>query len=294
MNHLHFRTIECVAQVQQILAAEVDAVDTVDPIQKIQQVLASLGHSLDAKVAYIVSYHHGYTKCGVVYEWRPDGSQALPGKVGGTANFNQSFFYDQPNQKALIEPLVFQGRWVASIALSLPDDSEDEHAPEVLRLCSFVGSLLAPFWHSHLEAIRAKAPPAQELTLSDEHVSKSTEHIHVLVVEDGEMNRIVMSRIIERLGAVAHVVETGKAGVEICQQRKFDVIFMDLNMPLMDGFDATRQVVTSCPLNAFTPIIAVTADTTSGIERRCKKIGIKQYLSKPVDVKQIADVLDAL
>lgn len=292
MKHLHFKTIQCVAEVQRILAAKTDGVE---PIQKIQQVLASVGVSLEAKVAYVVCYDSGFTECELVCEWNPDGAPPLPLGVRGAADFIEEFFQNQTQTKAFIEPLIFEGRWLASLALSLPDDSEDEHAPEVLRLLSLTGSLLAPFLHSNLEAIRAEAPSVvKKLTLSGKHASKSAADVHALIVEDNRMNQFVMKKIVEQCGAVAHVVETGKECVEICQQIRFDVIFMDLNMPMMDGFDATRQVVTSCPLNEFTPIIAVTANTTDGIERRCKKIGMRQYISKPIQVKQIIEVMDAL
>lgn len=291
MNELHFRTIQCVTDIQRILGARIDGDD---PVHTIRSVLESLAHSLDAKAAYIVGYDSEFTKCEVVYEWKSDGAPSFPREVCATADFYQAFFRDQPHQKALIEPLIFNGRWLASLALSLPEDSDKEHAPEVLRLLRIVGTLLSPFWENNHEAIRSKTSSAVKLTLSDEHVSESAKGIHALIVEDNVMNQIVLAKIVEMCGAVAHVAETGKDCVEICKQRRFDVIFMDLSMPLMDGFDATRLVVTSCPLNKSTPIVAVTSNVTEGIERRCEKIGMKHYISKPIEVKQVVDVMDTL
>ncbi|MFW6217624.1 MAG: response regulator [Verrucomicrobiota bacterium] len=113
----------------------------------------------------------------------------------------------------------------------------------------------------------------------------------ILVVEDDPSNAHVLRKIIERRGALVETAQSGQEAVAACIRTKFDIIMMDLRMPDLDGFDATREIVTGRNLNYDTPIIAVTADTTEGIERRCTKLGMRHYISKPIRASVISDVI---
>lgn len=168
-----------------------------------------------------------------------------------------------------------------------------------------------PFTHQEAELIRGAAlmlAPHLEKEISDplpsprlnapeeENIKPTTpsDESHILIVEDDEANLFMIQKFIERFGAIPHAVRNGQDAIQICKKMKFDVILMDLTMPKLDGFDATREIVTGANLNRSTPIIAVTADVTDGIERRCKKIGMQHYIAKPIRRDTILRVLTDL
>lgn len=150
--------------------------------------------------------------------------------------------------------------------------------PEDHELIRSTALLLAP----HLKN-GAETPAPPKLNAPKEGVKPPpSNELHILIVEDDEANLFMIQKFIERFGAIPHAARNGQDAIQVCKEMKFDVILMDLTMPKLDGFDATREIVTGANLNRKTPIIAVTADVTEGIERRCKKIGMQHYIAKPV------------
>ncbi len=106
----------------------------------------------------------------------------------------------------------------------------------------------------------------------------------VLLVEDGEANRKMLGLIMRRAGATVVTAENGQIGVELASNQHFDVIVMDMQMPVMDGYTATRTLRE----NGFTvPIIALTAHAMRGDEKRCLDAGCSNYLTKPVESEDL-------
>ena len=116
----------------------------------------------------------------------------------------------------------------------------------------------------------------------------------ILVAEDNATNRDVILAQLEKLGYRADAVCDGAEAVEALQPGNapqggvYDLVLMDCEMPVMDGFEATRRISASIP---GIPIVAVTADAMSGDRDRCLSKGMNDYLSKPVDLKELANVL---
>jgi two-component system, sensor histidine kinase and response regulator len=114
----------------------------------------------------------------------------------------------------------------------------------------------------------------------------------ILLVEDGATNRKLISLILERAGAKMRSAENGRAGVETASAEPFDLILMDMQMPVMDGYSATRELRR---LGCTAPIVALTAHAMSGDEQRCRDAGCSGYLTKPIDPHRLlATVADAL
>jgi CheY-like chemotaxis protein len=111
----------------------------------------------------------------------------------------------------------------------------------------------------------------------------------ILVAEDNPTNRDVALAQLEKLGYTADAVSDGAEAIEALQQRGYGLVLMDCEMPVMDGFEATRRIRES--IQPGIPIIAVTADAMSGDRDRCLSKGMNDYLSKPVDLGRLADVL---
>jgi signal transduction histidine kinase/DNA-binding NarL/FixJ family response regulator len=114
----------------------------------------------------------------------------------------------------------------------------------------------------------------------------------VLLVEDGRVNRKLISLVLQRAGAEVVTAENGQIALDLVAQRQFDVILMDMQMPVMDGYTATRQLRAS---GVATPIIALTAHAMSGDEQKCLRAGCSCYLAKPVNAARLLrTVADAL
>ena len=113
---------------------------------------------------------------------------------------------------------------------------------------------------------------------------------HVLLVEDNFVNQKVAVRFLERLGCTVEVASNGAEGVAACQQRHFDIVLMDLQMPVMDGMTATRKI-RAWETTGHLPIIALTANAMTGDRELCEAAGMDGYLTKPIEVERLRNAL---
>jgi signal transduction histidine kinase/CheY-like chemotaxis protein len=114
----------------------------------------------------------------------------------------------------------------------------------------------------------------------------------VLLVEDNLVNQRVAQRLLERLGCEVVIASDGADGVAKYQCEIFDLIFMDIQMPVMDGYTATERIRQLESGQRRTPIIALTADALSEQSDRCAKVGMDDFLTKPLDMNRLHAVLD--
>lgn len=120
--------------------------------------------------------------------------------------------------------------------------------------------------------------------------------LRVLLAEDNEVNRLVAMDMLTMLGHSAKAVENGRQALETLQQEPFDLVLMDVNMPEMDGEEATRIIRRSPPqgVDPHIPIIAMTAYAQSGDRERFLAGGMDDYLAKPIDLKEVSQVLERM
>ena len=134
---------------------------------------------------------------------------------------------------------------------------------------------------------------------SDQVASKvdgsSLRSLRILVVDDGLVNQEVAVGILELMGHTCSVATTGSEAVRACEESDFDVIFMDLEMPDMDGVEATRAIrERERLLTTHTSIVAMTAHALSGIRGKCLEAGMDEYLSKPIQPDSLTAVLQKI
>lgn len=110
--------------------------------------------------------------------------------------------------------------------------------------------------------------------------------LHILLVEDNLMNQKFMSHILKRLGATFDIAIDGKDAIEKVKQNKYDLILMDIQMPVMDGLEATQIIRNELNLNDI-PIIALTAHAMKGDRERCLAAGCNGYITKPIDQQKL-------
>ena len=115
----------------------------------------------------------------------------------------------------------------------------------------------------------------------------------ILVVEDNEDNRDSLSRRLERRGFEVLLATDGRHGVEMAAAEKPDLILMDMNMPEMDGWEATRKIK-STPDAADVPVIALTAHAMTGDRERALDAGCSDYHTKPVEFPKLLAQIETL
>ncbi len=115
----------------------------------------------------------------------------------------------------------------------------------------------------------------------------------ILLVEDNEMNRDMLSRRLERRGYAVVIAEDGAKGVDMAKSELPDIILMDMSLPIMDGWEATRQVK-AAPQTKGIPVIALTAHAMAGDEEKAFAAGCNDYETKPVDLPKLLAKIDAL
>jgi signal transduction histidine kinase/response regulator of citrate/malate metabolism len=120
-------------------------------------------------------------------------------------------------------------------------------------------------------------------------ISEWKEKKQVLLVEDNQVNQLLMKKILEQMGIYAQIAENGKAAVEAINQNDFDLIFLDIQMPVMDGYK-TISIIRN-QLNKKTPVIAMTAYAMPGEKEKCIKNGMDDYIAKPVDMDLLRGLL---
>ena len=120
-----------------------------------------------------------------------------------------------------------------------------------------------------------------EIESEIEELDTEIKNIKVLVVEDIALNQLLMKTLLDDFGFERDIASNGKIAIEKLQAKSYDIILMDLQMPEMNGFEATEYIRNT--MNSKIPIIALTADVTTVDLAKCKAVGMNDYIAKPVD-----------
>lgn len=126
-----------------------------------------------------------------------------------------------------------------------------------------------------------KATDEIEPELAIAQVATELKNVKVLVVEDIALNQLLMRTLLDDFGFKCDIAANGRIGIEKLKANSYDLVLMDLQMPEMNGFEATEYIRNELKLTI--PIIALTADVTTADLAKCKAVGMDDYISKPVD-----------
>jgi two-component system, sensor histidine kinase and response regulator len=117
--------------------------------------------------------------------------------------------------------------------------------------------------------------------------------LRVLVVDDNQVNQLLVKRLLEKRGHRAVVVTNGQHALDTLKNEKFDLVFMDMQMPEMDGLEATAAIRANEKGGAFhQTVIALTANAMKGDRERCLAGGMDGYLSKPIRLQELDELLE--
>jgi len=115
----------------------------------------------------------------------------------------------------------------------------------------------------------------------------------ILLVEDNEMNRDMLSRRLERKGYQIVMAVDGGAGVEMASSEKPDLILMDMSLPVLNGWEATRQIKAN-PATASIPVIALTAHAMATDREKALEAGCEDYDTKPIELPRLLEKMETL
>jgi CheY-like chemotaxis protein len=151
-----------------------------------------------------------------------------------------------------------------------------------------------------LEAIRLALGTASSehkpSTLITRHTLREQRaHLRILVAEDNVVNQMLAVRLLQKRGHDVTVAANGKEALDLLEQQSFDLVFMDIQMPEMDGFETTTRIrAQERQTGAHIPIVAMTAHAMKGDEEHCLASGMDDYISKPIQADQLFAVVENL
>jgi CheY-like chemotaxis protein len=138
------------------------------------------------------------------------------------------------------------------------------------------------------------ACPQEEPAQEEPACAFQEERLRVLLAEDNTINQLLVRALVERKGWWVQVVDDGRAALEALSRETFDVVLMDVQMPVMDGYEATRSLRDLERESARprrTPVVGLTAHALREDRQRCLEAGMDDYLAKPVEPKELYETV---
>jgi CheY-like chemotaxis protein len=132
--------------------------------------------------------------------------------------------------------------------------------------------------------------PVPDAAPSDE-AQPSRPALRLLVAEDNDVNQILINALLTRMGHRVHLVANGRLAVEAVRRGDYDLVLMDLQMPEMDGMEATQAIRALGGALASLPVIAMTANAFDEDRQACLAAGMDDYVAKPIDVAHLAEAI---
>lgn len=191
----------------------------------------------------------------------------------------------------LAERIRQHAAWPQPVILALTSGPrpDDEIRSRQLQLAAHLMKPIkrSELYHALLEAM-FPAVSGETVRPEPDTCAKRTRPLHVLLAEDGRMNQVLAVGVLNRDGHPVTIANNGREAVSAFQANKFDLILMDIEMPELDGFQATaaiRQIESIS--GGHIPILSMTAHALSGDRERCLAAGMDGYLSKPIRIKDL-------
>jgi len=188
-----------------------------------------------------------------------------------------------------------------STLIMLTSAGERGHAAKCVEL-GIAAYLMKPVRQSELLeiiclSIQKSGPGKTHASLLTRHaITESKRRMNVLIAEDNPVNQKLAARMLQKMGHSVTVVENGRRALLALEKDQFDVILMDIQMPEMDGFEATAAIREREKSQEGThmPILAMTAHAMAGDRERCLEAGMDGYVSKPINVEELVEAMENL
>jgi CheY-like chemotaxis protein len=126
-------------------------------------------------------------------------------------------------------------------------------------------------------------------------MSVSQEHVKILVVDDDLLSQMLITAMLSKIGYRSDVASNGLEALRMLSERQYDLVLMDCQMPVMDGYTAARCITNKesnhLSLNQKVTIIALTADSTDHARSVCKDVGMHDFITKPVRMQHLEEIV---
>jgi PAS domain S-box-containing protein len=195
--------------------------------------------------------------------------------------------------------IIRDERSLRGTVLVLLTSAAREASIDQLAEVGFAGYLVKPVRAASLmqtlagalaSRVESRTPPLPESRAASTMLQQVTQG-RILLVEDNPANQKVARIMLEKLGCEVHVVSNGSEAVDRVASERYDIVFMDCQMPVMDGYEATRRIRAMPGHPSTVPIVAMTAHAMQGDRERCLEAGMTEYTSKPIVKKTVRDIL---
>jgi CheY-like chemotaxis protein len=140
--------------------------------------------------------------------------------------------------------------------------------------------------HGMVEVKAKPEKPSMDPEMADRHP------LRILLAEDNAVNQKLALKLLSQMGYRADVAGNGLEAIQAIERQKYDLVLMDVQMPEMDGLEASRQICSHWPRGERPRIVAMTANAMQGDRERCLEAGMDDYVSKPVRVEELINALD--
>jgi CheY-like chemotaxis protein len=148
--------------------------------------------------------------------------------------------------------------------------------------------------HFAVQDTGAGIPAEKQRSIFDAFSQASRRQLRVLFAEDNAVNQKLAVRLLEKRGHTVFIAETGRAALGTLETESFDLIMMDVQMPEMDGIEATEAIREhEKTTGKHIPMIAMTANAMMGDKERCLAAGMDAYVSKPIQIKELLAVIES-
>lgn len=193
------------------------------------------------------------------------------------------------NGISLLQKLKNEGIYVSNI-LMVTGFTKDALLKEAKKKSVGIDNvLMKPYPPSDLIKALSLGETKEKIVKKEQEYSISVNNKKCLLVEDNDINKIVAKKILENIGFVVDLASNGKEAVEMIDKNFYSIVFMDLHMPIMDGFEATKRVR---KFNKNIPIIALSAAVMQDDKELTFKAGMNEHIAKPIDEDKLAKIIE--
>jgi len=183
-------------------------------------------------------------------------------------------------------------RTMPMVLLTSAGSQDDRAVRELFTMCAHKPlkyTRFAEFLSAILQADPTAAAPAKKPGAVENFADRIP--LRILLVEDNPVNQMLARRMLEKLGYTPDLAVDGRMAVEVTHTGQYDLVFMDVLMPEMDGLEATRRIVSGCERRDRPVVIAMTAHAMDGDREKCMAAGMDDYISKPMRMDDLRRVI---
>jgi two-component system sensor histidine kinase RpfC len=187
------------------------------------------------------------------------------------------------------------------LPLILIDDSHATGLPDVAVRRHFTTMLSPAVDAQELQAAlriacgqRGGAITSPATAAVDAPAARPARRLNILIADDNRTNQRVLGKILERAGHRSEVVGNGEEALDALEQKNFDLVLMDVNMPVMNGLEATKLYRFTALGLPHVPIVALTADITPEVAQRCAEAGMDACVTKPIEPSRLLEIIDSM